>query len=231
MESNLELRRSSHSPDDERIAVRVSHGIDTPYSDNGFSLAKSALDLTLSGVGLLLSAPLWAIIAAAIKLEDGGSVFYRQKRVGKNGRIFQVLKFRTMVMDAERHSGPMWALENDRRVTRVGGILRSTALDELPQLLNILRGDMSFVGPRPERPEFVYRFRGGIEGYDKRFQVRPGLTGLAQIYGQYDTYPRDKLRYDLLYVKNQSVWLDLKLIALSFWITFRGKWEHRGRKF
>ncbi len=194
-------------------------------------LLKRIIDLVLSGLGLFMSAPLWMISSLAIRLEDGGPIFYRQIRLGEGGGAFHVLKFRSMVMDAERRSGPVWASESDHRVTRVGRILRATALDELPQLWNIFKGDMSFVGPRPERPEFVYRFRQEIGGYDERFRVRPGLTGMAQIYGQYDTPPRDKLRYDLLYIKNQSAWLDLKLIALSFWITFRGKWEHRGRKF
>ena len=132
---------------------------------------------------------------------------------------------------AEEETGAVWAAENDGRVTRVGRVLRATALDELPQLLNIFKGDMSFVGPRPERPELVERFQREVPDYDQRFAVRPGLTGPAQIYGQYGSHPRDKLRYDLLYIKNQSLWLDLKLIALSFWITLRGKWEDRGRKF
>ena len=194
-------------------------------------LAKRTFDILLSGLGLVLSAPLWALISLAIKLEDWDGVFYGQTRMGRGGRIFRVLKFRSMVRDAERETGAVWAAPNDGRVTRVGRILRATALDELPQLLNIFRGDMSFVGPRPERPELVSKFRQEIAGYDRRFAVQPGLTGLAQIYGQYDSRPRNKLRYDLLYIKNQSLWLDLKLIALSFWITFRGKWEYRGKKF
>jgi len=194
-------------------------------------LGKRVFDLVVSGLGLIASAPLWVVISLAIKLEDGEGVFYGQTRMGKARRVFRLLKFRSMVRNAEAESGPVWAAESDERVTRVGRLLRATALDELPQLLNIFKGDMSFVGPRPERPELVAKFRQEIAGYDRRFAVRPGLTGLAQIYGQYDTHPRDKLRYDLLYIKNQSLWLDLKLIALSFWITFRGKWEYRGRKF
>ena len=196
-----------------------------------FRILKRPFDFTLSFIGLLLSTPLWIFITLAIKFEDGGPVFFFQERVGQGKRRFKILKFRSMVCDAERETGPVWASENDHRVTRVGRILRSTAMDELPQLWNILRGDISFVGPRAERPEFVGKFREEIPDYDLRHTLRPGLTGLAQIYGRYDSDPREKLRYDLLYIKNQGFWLDLRLIGLSFWITFRGKWESRGKKF
>lgn len=136
-----------------------------------------------------------------------------------------------MIADAERVTGAVLSSVNDPRITPVGRFLRATALDELPQLINILRGDMSFVGPRPERPEFVERFRRSIPGYDRRLAERPGLTGLAQVYGRYESKPHHKLRYDLLYIRRCSVPLDLKLIALSFWITFRGRWQHAGAKF
>lgn len=135
-----------------------------------------------------------------------------------------------MIPDAEKHTGAVWASENDPRVTKVGRILRATAMDELPQLINILKGDMSFVGPRAERPELVSNFVKDVPHFNDRLSVRPGLTGLAQIYGRYDTNPKNKFRYDLLYIKNQSFLLDIKLILLSFWITFRGKWEYRGKK-
>ena len=194
-------------------------------------ISKRLFDCGLAGAGLLTALPLWGIIALAIKLEDCGSVFYRQARVGAGGRRFTVLKLRSMIRDAEKKTGAVWASEYDTRITRVGRVLRATALDELPQLWNILKGEMSFVGPRPERPELVTGFREKIADYDQRFAVRPGLTGLAQIYGKYDSHPRDKLRYDLLYIRRQSLWLDVKLILLSGWITLRGKWEHRGRKF
>lgn len=191
---------------------------------------KRLFDILLSSFGLILSSPLWLLFSLAIKLEDRGPIFYTQERVGKGGRVFKVLKFRSMVPDAEKHTGAVWATENDPRVTKVGRILRATAMDELPQLWNIFKGDMSFVGPRAERPELVSNFAKDVPNFNSRLLVRPGLTGLAQIYGRYDTNPKDKLRYDILYIKNQSFFLDLKLIFLSFWITFRGKWEHRGRK-
>jgi lipopolysaccharide/colanic/teichoic acid biosynthesis glycosyltransferase len=200
--------------------------------------AKRLFDLSLAALGLLASAPLWPVVTLAIKLDDGGPVFYGQHRVGRGGYWFKSWKFRSMVPDADQHFGPLQARSGDSRVTRVGRLLRATALDELPQLWNIFKGDMSFVGPRALLPEEI-EVHGRetpmalekIPGYKERHRVRPGLTGLAQIYADRDIPRQYKFRYDLLYIKKQSFWLDLKLIALSFWITSRGKWEHRGRKF
>jgi lipopolysaccharide/colanic/teichoic acid biosynthesis glycosyltransferase len=199
---------------------------------------KRLLDVVLSGAGLMVSAPLWAIIALCVKLEDGGPVFYGQERSGLNGRPFRVRKFRSMIPDAEAATGAMQATEDDPRVTRVGRVLRATAMDELPQLWNIFRGDMSFTGPRALRPGEIEVLGGErvelleeVPGFTRRASVRPGLTGIAQIYAPRDIPRRHKFRYDLLYVRRQSLWLDLRLIALSFWITFRGTWESRGRKF
>jgi lipopolysaccharide/colanic/teichoic acid biosynthesis glycosyltransferase len=198
---------------------------------------KRPFDVCLAGLGLVLSAPLWALIALAIRLEDGGPVFYAQERVGRGGRRFRGLKFRSMVPDADRRFGPRQAGERDPRVTRVGRLLRATAMDELPQLWNIFRGDMSFVGPRALMPaEIEVRGDGiavrieDVPGYEARHRVRPGLTGLAQIFADRDIPRRHKFRLDRLYIRRQSFWLDLRLIALSFWITVRGTWERRGRK-
>ena len=198
---------------------------------------KRPFDVALSGFGILLSSPVWLAIAAAIKLEDGGPVFYRQERVGRNGRIFQVIKFRSMIADAEKGSGAVQAVARDPRVTKVGRVLRGTAMDELPQLLNIFKGDMSFVGPRALRPNEKevhgdpdMRSIEDIPGYAERHVVRPGLTGLTQVFLPGDTPRRKKFRVDLLYIKKKSFWFDLKLIILSFWITFRGKWESREKK-
>jgi len=135
-----------------------------------------------------------------------------------------------MVAEAEKKTGPVWAAEKDDRVTRVGQLLRATAMDELPQLWNIFRGEMSFVGPRAERPELVEKFRLQIRDYDRRHRVRPGLTGVAQVYGRYNSPPQQKLRYDLFYARRASFWLDARLIFLSFLITFAGKWELRQEK-
>jgi lipopolysaccharide/colanic/teichoic acid biosynthesis glycosyltransferase len=199
---------------------------------------KRVLDIVLAGAGIVVSAPLWAIIAAAIKLDSRGPVFFGQERVGESGRMFRVLKFRSMIDDAEKDVGPKAAEEHDPRVTRVGRVLRATAMDELPQLWNIFRGDMSFVGPRALRPEEIDLDTAGrpvplqaIPGFAARSAVPPGLTGIAQIYARRDVSRRQKFRFDRLYVRRQSMLLDLRLIALSFWITARGTWEAREKKF
>lgn len=200
-------------------------------------MLKRLFDIILSLYGIILSSPLWLLISSAILLEDGWPFFYRQERIGKGGRIFKALKFRSMIKDAEEGIGPVQALEDDPRITRVGKFLRATAMDELPQLINILKGDMSFVGPRALRPAEL-EVHGNpervsieeIPGYKERHAVTPGLTGLAQVYLPTDAPRQEKFRYDLLYIEKQGFWLDLKLIFLSFWITFRGKWESRGKK-
>jgi len=200
--------------------------------------AKRTFDIALSGLGLLASAPGWALIAASIKLDTPGPVFYTQPRVGRRGRVFDALKFRSMVQDAEDGVGPVQARKHDPRVTRVGRLLRATAMDELPQLWNIFVGDMSFVGPRALRPEEIELDAAGasvqlqqVPGFAERCAVLPGLTGVAQIYARRDVPRRQKFRFDRLYIRRQSFGLDLRLIALSFWITFRGTWEASERKF
>ena len=201
------------------------------------SLLKRPLDFLLSGLGLAVSLPLWALIALCVKVEDGGQVFYAQERVGQGGRRFRSWKFRSMVADADARFGPLQARDGDARVTRVGKLLRATALDELPQLWNIFKGDMSFVGPRALLPQEIEVNGHGepvaqerIPGYEARHLARPGLTGLAQVYASRDIPRRRKFKFDLLYLRKQTTRLDLKLIALSFWISLRGKWEARGRK-
>jgi lipopolysaccharide/colanic/teichoic acid biosynthesis glycosyltransferase len=199
---------------------------------------KRLFDVVLSGVGLIVSLPVWCAAAVAIKLEDGGPIFYGQERVGRGGRVFRVLKFRSMIPDAEARVGALQAAHGDPRITRVGRLMRATAMDELPQLWNIFRGDMSFVGPRALRPGEIEVGSGGrmealetVPGFAERCAVPPGLTGIAQIYAPRDIPRRQKFRYDRLYIRVQSFELDLRLIVLSFWITFRGSWEVRGRKF
>jgi lipopolysaccharide/colanic/teichoic acid biosynthesis glycosyltransferase len=200
-------------------------------------LLKRPLDSVLACIGLVLSAPLWSIAALAVKLEDGGPVFYAQERWGRGGSKFKVYKFRTMVPDADRLFGTVQAAENDRRITRVGRVLRSTGMDELPQLVNILKGEMSLVGPRALAVNEIIRDPDGrvlryeeIPGFYERLAVRPGLTSLATVYRPKDVHPLEKFHYDLLYVRNQTLWLDLRLIAMSIWISLRGKWETRGTK-
>jgi len=201
-------------------------------------MLKRTFDATLAGVGLILSSPLWLVFAALIKLEDGGPIFFAQDRVGIGGRPFDALKFRSMRPDAEALTGAIQAAEHDPRVTRVGRFMRATAMDELPQLWNILRGDMSFVGPRALRPGEIEAGADGrltrledVPGFEHRIKVRPGLTGLAQVYAPRDVPRRQKFRYDRLYVRRRSWSLDLRLILLSFWISVLGTWEARGRKY
>ena len=201
--------------------IRREHGL-PPLS---FESTARVRDLVLAGMGLVFSAPMWVLFAVAIKLEDGGPVFYGEPRVGRKGRLFWSWKFRSIVLD----SGCRF--DDAPRITRIGRILRATAIDELPQLWNIFKGDMSFVGPRALLQTEIEVNRNGeatpieaIPGYQERHQVRPGLTGVAQVYAPRDIPRRYKFRYDLAYIRNRNFWLDLKIIALSFWITFRGKW-------
>ena len=198
---------------------------------------KRPFDTLLSGIGIILSFPLWIGLGVLIWLEDRGSIFFTQNRVGKNGCVFKALKFRSMIMDAEKEKGAVQAVEDDPRVTRVGKIMRATAMDEVPQLVNIFKGDMSFVGPRALRPEEREVSDNGIShqlsdysGYKERHVLKPGLTGMAQVYLPTDAPRHQKFEYDLSYIKKRSFFLDLKLIFLSFWITFRGKWESREDK-
>jgi exopolysaccharide biosynthesis polyprenyl glycosylphosphotransferase len=180
----------------------------------GYALAKRGLDLlAAAGLGLAVL-PTLPLIVLAIRLDSPGPVLYTQNRVGLGGRVFRIYKFRTMRQDAERH-GAVWASERDPRVTRVGRFLRLTRIDELPQLWNVLRGDMTLVGPRPERPEFTTDLAATLPGYDKRHAVKPGLTGWAQVCYRYASSVRDtkiKVEYDLYYIKHASLWLDLKIL-------------------
>lgn len=164
---------------------------------------------------------LWFTLILAIYASDRGPVFYTQTRSGQRGKPFKIIKFRTMILNAERNTGPVWASDHDPRVTKVGRLLRRFRLDELPQVINIVRGEMSLVGPRPERPELVSRFVKNIPEFGKRQLVRPGFAGLAQVRGHYSTRPRNKLRYDLLYIKSMNPWLDIKLMALSVIVVLR----------
>lgn len=188
-------------------------------------MVKRVLDLLVSGFALVASLPFWVAISTAILLDDGWPILYSQRRVGRHGRVFRVYKFRSMIKHAERYSGPVLATENDPRITPVGRVLRKTALDEIPQIVNIFKGDMSWVGPRPERPEFVREFIRQIPRYALRHQVQPGLTGVAQVWGRYFTEAADKLKYDLYYVQHRNLLLDFRLFVRSWLITARGRWD------
>jgi lipopolysaccharide/colanic/teichoic acid biosynthesis glycosyltransferase len=179
---------------------------------------KCLIDYLGAGVLLALTAPLFLLIALLVKLDSPGPVFYRQWRVGRQGRVFRIWKFRSMRNDAESQSGPVWAKKDDPRATRVGSMLRKSHLDELPQLFNGVLGQMSLIGPRPERPEMVATLRDRIAGYERRLEVKPGITGLAQVKHRYDTTlkdVRDKIRYDAIYIRKACLLLDMKIAAVT----------------
>ncbi|MCX5703934.1 MAG: sugar transferase [Candidatus Omnitrophica bacterium] len=195
-------------------------------------MIKRVFDFSLALIGLFASLPLWFIFSLAIWFEDRGPVYYIQERVGENASVFKSIKFRSMKPDAEKGLGPVQAKENDPRATRIGSFLRKTAMDELPQLLNILKGDMSFVGPRALRPietESVGSssviFISQIPGFQKRSSVSPGLTGVAQVSASRNLTREEKFKYDLWYVDNMSFWLDIELIAKSILVTLKAKWD------
>jgi len=201
------------------------------YSD-GFRVTpflrfyKRFFDVFLSSVGIFLATPLWPLVALLVRFDSPGPIFFRQTRVGEKEKTFTVYKFRTMRQDAEKESGAVWATENDPRITRVGKFLRKTRLDEIPQLYNVLKGDMSFVGPRPERPEFVERLNEKIPYYSKRHFMKPGVTGWAQVcypYGASDEDALEKLRYDLYYIKNYSILLDFLIILETVKVVLFGR--------
>jgi lipopolysaccharide/colanic/teichoic acid biosynthesis glycosyltransferase len=205
--------------------------ISTDKTKVSTDLVKRACDIFLSGIGLVVSIPLWVISSIAIIVESGGPVLITQERVGKDRRIFKILKFRSMDKRAHEESPTNHKRNKKERITKVGKILRATAMDELPQLLSIFSGDMSFVGPRPVHPEELkingskYGKLEEIPGFNKRCTIKPGLTGIAQVYkGKYACLER-KLKYDLLYLKKRCFMLDLKLVIFSFYVTLLGKWE------
>lgn len=187
------------------------------------SKTKGLLDVFFALVFLLFLLPVILIIVLAIKLTSKGRVFYAQKRVGENERLFNLIKFRSMFDGAEDKSGPVLASHKDIRTTPVGRFLRRWRLDELPQLINVLIGDMSFVGPRPERSFFVEKYKKSVPGYEKRFVVKPGITGLAQVSGHYTTSAENKLKYDLIYISNQSLLLDLRIMLQTIRVVVEGK--------
>jgi len=174
---------------------------------------KRAADFAMSAAGIILLSPVFLVIAILVKLGSSGPVFFRQERVGRGGRTFRVIKFRTMRVDAEKHTGPVWAVKDDPRRTGVGAFLRRTSLDELPQVFNIFGGSMSVVGPRPERPHFTEKFNRDVPRYAERQQVKPGLTGWAAVNGLRGNTPvEERTKYDLYYIENWSLWLDVKII-------------------
>lgn len=231
-----------------RIADIVIQGfysstlVDTPLMRYGYKYDqprtyhwKRALDLTVSAALFCLFAIPMLLTAAAIKIEDGGPVFFRQKRCTKNGRVFEILKFRSMIVDAEKNGAVIPCIDHDPRITKVGRIIRRYRIDEMPQIFNVLKGEMSIVGPRPERVEHVQEYTKEFPEFSYRLRVNGGLTGYAQIFGKYNTGAADKLKLDLMYIENQSLLLDLKLIMMTLKIMFipestEGFQEEKSRK-
>ncbi len=189
--------------------------------------SKPLVDYFSAIIMLLITSPVLFLVGLMVKLTSPGPVFYTQERVGKDGCLFRIVKFRTMCVDAESQAGPVWAKKVDERITTVGRFLRRTHLDELPQLINVIKGDMSIIGPRPERPFFVNKFEGHIPNYAERLSVRPGITGMAQCYqNKYDETVRDvekKLRYDILYIKRMCWMLDFKILLLTLRVSLLGE--------
>ncbi len=217
-----------------RISLRAVNPSWFVFSD-GFhrskwiDFLKRVMDLAAATIGLIVSMPIMIVVALLVRLESKGPIIFRQTRVGRMGKCFEVLKFRSMSVDAEKANGAQWASENDPRVTRVGKLLRKYRLDELPQFINVIRGEMSFVGPRPERPYFVNELRKTIPYYDERHSVRPGLTGWAQVQYSYGSSIEDafnKLEYDLFYLQNMSLTFDFAISFQTIRIVFGG---HGGR--
>jgi exopolysaccharide biosynthesis polyprenyl glycosylphosphotransferase len=203
---------------------KMVHGNDSHVFSVEFSLylgAKRIFEIIFSIVLLLFTLPVLVLTIIAIKWESPGPIFYRQERVGINGKRFSVIKFRSMRTDAEKN-GPQWAVKNDPRVTQVGKFIRKSRIDELPQIINVLRGDMSLIGPRPERPMFTEQFAKEIPGFKKRLSVKPGLTGWAQVNGGYEATPAEKFALDMYYIKHQSFRFDLEILFRTIWVVFSG---------
>lgn len=190
-------------------------------SQKAYFIGKRVFDILFSIIALICSSPIILVTAIAIKLETPGPAFFIQERVGLNGKYFNVIKIRSMGIDAEKN-GAQWAQKNDPRVTKLGAFIRKTRIDELPQFLNILKGEMSLVGPRPERPVFTAQFNSEIPGFVDRLQVKPGLTGWAQINGGYDITPREKLELDRYYIHNKSFIFDMKIMLMTVKICITG---------
>ncbi len=187
-----------------------------------YDFYQRTVDVILSLIGLIVGLPLILIFGLLVKLEDKGPMTYKQERVGKDGKVFYIYKLRSMRTDAEKF-GAQWATKNDPRITKVGNFIRKTRIDELPQLFNILKGDMSIIGPRPERPSFTVEFNENIPGFINRLAVRPGLTGWAQVNGGYEMTPEEKLKADIYYMKHRSFFMDMNILLKTVKVVFTGE--------
>lgn len=218
----------AHAPEPATFFLVLTglFGIIARFAQKSFEKFKRITDLFLSVLGLTIAFPILMLVSIIIKLTSKGPVIYRQERVGKDGVIFKIYKLRTMFVDAEKNTGAVWAKEDDPRVTPIGRILRKCHIDEIPQFFNVIKGQMSIVGPRPERPEMVRDLKTLILDYEKRLQVKPGITGLAQVKHKYDETIEDvktKIKYDLIYIKKMRLSFEMKIIAQTFFVAITGK--------
>ncbi len=218
----------SHAPEPSTMALFGSGivGMIVSLVRRAYATIKRIFDIVAAICGIALLSPLFLITAILIKLTSRGPIFFKQTRVGKDGKLFEIFKFRTMKVDAEKETGPVWAKANDNRLIPVGQFLRKAHIDEIPQFINILRGEMSLIGPRPERPVFVEKFRQEIPDYEKRLAVKPGITGLAQVWHRYDETIEDvkkKIKYDILYIKKLCLWTDVTIFLRTFRVVLTGE--------
>ena len=194
---------------EEEIIKYIDYSIEKSTTIS--KLFARVFDITLSIIACFIGIPLIFIFGILIKIEDGGPIFYKQERVGIHGKKFVLYKLRSMITDAEKY-GIQWSVKDDNRILKVGKIIRKTRIDEIPQLFNVIKGDMSIIGPRPERPDFTYQFYKEIPGFVNRLTVKPGLTGFAQVNGGYECSPEEKLKLDLFYIKNKSIMINIKIL-------------------
>ena len=218
----------SRAPEPSTLALFGSgfFGMIISFVRRTYYIAKRIFDFVVSVAAVIILSPLFILTALLIKLTSKGPVIFTQIRVGKDGRLFKIFKFRTMKVDAEKETGPVWAAKDDPRLIPVGKFLRKSHMDEIPQFFNVLRGEMSVIGPRPERPEFVQELKKKIPEYEKRLAVKPGITGLAQVWHRYDETLEDvkkKIRYDLLYIKKVCLWTDLRIFLRTFRVVLTGE--------
>mgnify|MGYP001618556480 CR=1 FL=1 len=222
------IQQKSHAPEASTLLFLLTGvgGMAVRFARKRFEEFKRASDIILSIAGLTISSPLLIFAAILIKLNSKGPIIYKQDRVGQNGQIFRIYKLRTMRINAEKGTGAVWAKENDPRITPIGRVLRKAHIDEIPQLFNVIKGEMSIVGPRPERPELVRDLKTLIRDYEKRLQIKPGITGFAQVWHKYDETIEDvkkKIKYDLLYIKKMCLLVDLRILANTFVVVLTGR--------
>ncbi|MDU1844571.1 MAG: exopolysaccharide biosynthesis polyprenyl glycosylphosphotransferase [Niallia nealsonii] len=216
----MQANRSIHIL--KEISIVQANNLKSSKKGSFYPFIKRTMDLFIASIGIVITLPLILLFAVLIRIDSPGSPFYVQSRVGKNGKCFNLIKLRSMRMDAEK-DGEKWAEVNDPRITKIGAFIRKTRIDELPQLFSVLKGDMSIIGPRPERPSFTAQFSKEIKGFSNRLLVKPGLTGLAQVNGGYDITPKEKLKYDLQYINNVTFFLEMKILLKTIKVVLTGE--------